>query len=453
MDARQVRDFFERVYLINLDSRSDRIDDCNRRFLSDAWPLKEPRRFRAIAGKIVPHPEWWQNGGGAWGVYRSNLRIIEDCLMDDVQSVLILEDDAMPGKDFAEKLKTFLEYVPPDWEQLYLGGQHLHAKTNPPQMVNQYVVRPFNVNRCHAYGLSREGMRVAYRHLTSIKWRPKHHIDHHYGILQQNGGIICYAPSEWMIGQADGHSDICDRELPVRFWDRKPFAKRGAFPTVIAVLGPYRSGTSAVAGAMHKLGIVMGHRFMRCNESGRRASPKGHFEAQRLFEICNACYPEPSFNEGQPFERRVQMLRGWLGGRKHEWPVIGAKHPKLCLMVPEMLRAWPGCKFVVVNRPAKESAESLRKLGWWQPQQDPGALTETLIRERAAGLRDVSDDRVLRISYHNILEKPRPCLEMIAAFAGIEPLEEQYESAIAHLDGDLKHYGSENACNRGCRED
>jgi hypothetical protein len=84
---------FERVYVLNLESRPDRWQAFRSRLLPD-WPFAEPKRVQAVDGRLVPPPAWWRSGPGSWGCYRSHLSLLEDCLNENVGSVLLMEDDA-----------------------------------------------------------------------------------------------------------------------------------------------------------------------------------------------------------------------------------------------------------------------------------------------------------------------------------------------------------------------
>jgi hypothetical protein len=438
MEPERLHQFFGRCWFINLDYRSERREAFEAQFIPPEWPFRTPERFRAIDGRLVHFPAWWGAGPGAWGVMRSNVRIIEDCLNEHASSVLILEDDAMLCQDFAAKVERFLDHVPDDWEMLYLGGQHLDVKNHPPTVINERVVRPWNVNRCHAYALRGSGLLKAYGQLMDRRWAPKHHIDHRYGLLHQDGGIKVYAPSEWLIGQRGGVSDICHLHLPDRSWTgRMGGGERDSMPLVVAVLGPYRGGTSATAGAMHHLGINMGPPFF----PGRIAdSPRGCYESLDLYRACMRCFPEPKFVRALSGEQRTHLLRDWLRARQHDSSLIGAKHPKLCLMIPEMLAAWPDCKFVVVDRDQAESARSLTKVGWWNKHQDPAALINRLVGTRDRDLATVPADRVLRIAFRDLVRQPRDHLERIAVFVGIAPAADQMDTAVAHIDSGIpKH--------------
>ena len=143
-------DIFERVYVINMTRRPERLKAFYQR-LPDPFPFRRPERYKALDGGLVTPPDWW-GGAGAWGCYRTQVRIMEDCLNDEVYSVLIFEDDAVCVDGFAEKVQQFMNHLPSDWEMIYFGGQHLREGDGLPVKVNEWVYAPFNVNRCHCYG-------------------------------------------------------------------------------------------------------------------------------------------------------------------------------------------------------------------------------------------------------------------------------------------------------------
>jgi len=56
---------FERVCVINLERRRERLDSFFMRLPSD-WPFRYPERYEAIDGEISTPPKWWNGGNGAW---------------------------------------------------------------------------------------------------------------------------------------------------------------------------------------------------------------------------------------------------------------------------------------------------------------------------------------------------------------------------------------------------
>jgi len=104
----------QRTTCITLDYRQDRWDRFQSELptdFGDFFPL--PERYQAIAGKKCPHPPEWKAGGGAWGCYRSHLRILEECLNNEIDSCLFLEDDAVFLPNFGTKLREFINDLPP----------------------------------------------------------------------------------------------------------------------------------------------------------------------------------------------------------------------------------------------------------------------------------------------------------------------------------------------------
>ena len=192
----------------------------------------------------------------------------------------------------------------------------------------------------------------------------------------------------------------------------------------------------------------MGHKFIDGDVSH---TPNGNFEAERLFNICNECYQEPSFQEHANRSRRVELLRQWASGRGNDGAVIGAKHPKLCLMVPEMCEAWPGCKFVVVHRDIAHSIDSLRKRGWWAQTIQPDTLIKRLANTRDRDMQGVPANDQLHIEYNDVVNNREASLRILANFVGIEPTPTQYANALACVDGSLNHHNGQAKSECGCK--
>ena len=205
-----------RSVVISLARRPERL-----RAFRAAWPdpspLPTPQDFPAVDGRATERPAWFHESPGAWGCLRSHLRVIEDCLTNGWDSVAVFEDDCLFAQDFAARCAEFLAAVPDDWEQVYLGGQHLVR----PAPVGPLVLRGTNVNRTHAYILrGGDAARKVYRHLAGASHRTKAHVDHWLGELHQSGTVRAYCPVHWLCGQAAGVSDIKDSQpnRPEGWW-------------------------------------------------------------------------------------------------------------------------------------------------------------------------------------------------------------------------------------------
>jgi hypothetical protein len=123
----------------------------------------------------------------------------------------VLEDDAYPADDLAQRSKLFFSRVPADWDCLMLGAEHLL----PPIAVGPGVVRCAASIRCHAYAVRGPLMRM-----LSVFWQANQtdHCDLVLSSLMPH--YKAYAPDPPLIGQDAGLSDITTRDYPLRFFAR-----------------------------------------------------------------------------------------------------------------------------------------------------------------------------------------------------------------------------------------
>ena len=119
--AARIFDYFDRVVVVNLNRRPERLAAFIRRL--NNWPFKWPTRVEAVDGFLTaPPPETWTAGRGAWGCQLSHCGVLHAALNDRLKNILVLEDDAYPVLDFAERAAKFLANVPDDWDGLMLGA-------------------------------------------------------------------------------------------------------------------------------------------------------------------------------------------------------------------------------------------------------------------------------------------------------------------------------------------
>lgn len=200
--------------MISLRRRPDRLAAFWDR-IAAAWPGQAVEVFPAIDGQLLKPPTGWRESRGAWGVTLSHAAVIGQTLMDGVDSLLVLEDDATFVPGFADRLAGLA--IPADCEMLYLGGEHLL----PPEPGPPGFVKGQNVNRCHAYAmLGRPVLGLVHEHLqwNPARWTAAHNVDHQIGILHEQGRVAVYAADPWLCGQAAGPSDIDGRTWPERWW-------------------------------------------------------------------------------------------------------------------------------------------------------------------------------------------------------------------------------------------
>lgn len=223
---------FERVVVINLPFKEDRKKRLLAHFAESG--IADPKRVhweRAICGDWTPPPCWWGSGNGAWGCLMSHLRVGQDAVHDKVASYCVLEDDVVFCPDAPVMLEAFMREVPQDWGQVYLGGQFLHKE---PERISPWVMRPFNVNRTHAFAVSAGTIPKFLQHImhapdyfnlrvddqgTTALDHNGFHVDHQLGRAHERQDWNTYAPTWWLAGQDNGSSNISGRTNPRLWWN------------------------------------------------------------------------------------------------------------------------------------------------------------------------------------------------------------------------------------------
>lgn len=427
---------FDKVVCITLERRADRWKEFLDRLPKDL-PFGPIEKFLAIDGKKCPHPQWWRMGGGAWGCYRSHCRIIEECLNSGVGSLLLLEDDAIFCDRFNEKYESFIRHLPEDWGMLYLGGQHLYMKPHPPRKINEWVYRPYNVNRTHAWALRGPVMRDTYAHLHETKkWPNGHHIDHHLGTLHMKGRHPIYCPKEWLIGQAENKSNIANRKFPERFFPAASQSPSMRLPTpFVMVVGLHRSGSSLLAGMLHTMGVHMGNKFVGCEFNGG-------YEAQTFARLCEQMMPFPATEFKLGVDEFTNRFRRWAIARSKEAKsrkrIAGCKYPHSCAFAP-LIKDAVGDSLVVVHidRPLEKSIASLiRRDGKRKPHAELENLQRFLYRKK----RDFLDSHPhITIQYEDVLENPILEMQKLVEYLPISPTPKQIAKACALVNRSKQH--------------
>ena len=276
---------FEKVVCISLDRCEPRWQRFQAKLPCD-WPFRYPERYPAIDGHTVTVPAWWPAGRGAYGCYLSHLKILEQCLSQNIDSCLILEDDAVCCEDFSMTAIRFMKSLPSDWEMVYFGGQHLSMKMHPPVKVNSRVFVPYNVNRTHAYAVRGRGaIKRLISHLQDHQnWQTGHHIDHHFGQLISQRQFPVYCPDTWLIGQDNGPSSIAGRDWQRRFFRPAQEAKF-AYSDLVLILAERRHDAATLIRLLGDHDVLSPNSLPSTQECTAIASPCVG-TALELNEIC-----------------------------------------------------------------------------------------------------------------------------------------------------------------------
>jgi hypothetical protein len=263
-------------------------------------------------------------------------------------------------------------------------------------------------------------------------------VDHRYGVLHETGGIPVYAPLRWLAGQTEDRSNVTGREVPTRFWndpivdDNLPF---------VAVIGLHRSGSSCLAGVLHKLGVHMGDRLTGYEKTGG-------FEAVGLARLCEWAYPFPSTElHAAPEELRRALRRHirWVQGSARSLrKIAGGKYPQLCAMGSELKEiCGDALRVVHIQRPKEESIRSLqtrsrRASGRLHVDDRQAELVQEWLWQQKQAFLETTEH--LTIHFRDLCADPLREIHRLTGYLKLQPSAEQIRTAAEHVNRELPQH-------------
>jgi hypothetical protein len=198
----------------------------------------------------------------------------------------------------------------------------------------------------------------------------------------------------------------------------------------IAILGLYNSGSTALAGALHRLGVHMGAPFWFSSDE---CAKNNFYEPWDLACQLRTWWNEPDIRENTDRQIRIACLANWVRLRQcfHQ-RAVGAKHPLLCLCGDDLVAGWgEDTLFLRVCRPLSESIERLRARNWFAPRE------ESLQRRLWQALEEFcSRQPHLPVEYRRLRSEPAVVLREIAAYAHLRPTAAQLAAAAAFVESE-----------------
>ena len=181
-----LNDIFDRVIVINLDSRPDRLEAF------DAQAKKFGIKYDRISAVPANPPKL----PATWACKESHLQVMKQAIKDGVKRLFIFEDDALFDTEFDTKFPLFYKELPEDWDMLYLGAWHIVSHE-----YKEGIVRMVESYSAHAYGINEHYMQDA----LSAAYKPNP-ID--IALAKKHPHIKAYCAKPALVGQAPGYSDI-----------------------------------------------------------------------------------------------------------------------------------------------------------------------------------------------------------------------------------------------------
>jgi len=125
--------YFDNIYLINLDSRTDRLKTAHNNLSNLNIEYERVAAAQIPFEKINPalYSDFEQHDpnyvAGSYGCKVSHLKVIADALQKQYKNILILEDDISINPDYKNILDSAIQQLETynlQWDMLYLGGHY-----------------------------------------------------------------------------------------------------------------------------------------------------------------------------------------------------------------------------------------------------------------------------------------------------------------------------------------
>jgi GR25 family glycosyltransferase involved in LPS biosynthesis len=118
-----LNDHFKKIYVINLDRRTDRMKECQEEFKKIGV---EVERISAIDAKeLTDRTELNHKQKTYYAVTSVHRKLMEDATLNKDDNILIFEDDVKFIDNFNEIFNKKIQFLPEDWDMLFIGGNHI----------------------------------------------------------------------------------------------------------------------------------------------------------------------------------------------------------------------------------------------------------------------------------------------------------------------------------------
>jgi GR25 family glycosyltransferase involved in LPS biosynthesis len=189
----KVNDYFDKVVVINLDRRQDRMDRLDPQLKELGI---EYERHSAVDGKAL----------GITPLVAGTMSHVEVLKNHRDQKILILEDDAYFVEDFNDKFETVMQTLPNDSDIFYLGAllPKNVGKTTP---VNANWHRQVMTTGSHAYCINPARVNYFIENLDGYEW----YIDIGLRVFAEKYNAYVTQPN--LVTQFPSYSDLREYEV------------------------------------------------------------------------------------------------------------------------------------------------------------------------------------------------------------------------------------------------
>ena len=189
----RVNEFFDKVVVINLDRRTDRMERIDAQLKELGI---EYERFSAVDGKEL----------GINPIFAGTMSHVEVLKNNRDSRILVLEDDAQFVDNFNEKFEEVMQTLPNDSDIFYLGAL-LPKSTGKVTPVNQHWARQVMTTGSQAYCINPARVNYFIENLDGYEW----YIDIGLRVFAEKYNAYIAQPN--LVTQFPSYSDLRLKEV------------------------------------------------------------------------------------------------------------------------------------------------------------------------------------------------------------------------------------------------
>lgn len=177
----------------------------------------------------------------------------------------------------------------------------------------------------------------------------------------------------------------------------------------VFVVGAWGGGTSAVAGALHKLGCVGVEPFVNIGDPRTRNTYESHAYRAVLFRHISEPDIQLRTQDRREIVRSLAQFRDTLPQTKNP---IFLKHPLSAMILPEIAEVFSP-RFIFIFRPVSDIEASRQRRGW---PAHLGAKGASLIYAQMMRFYINEQSEIFMLRYPTLLANTRLILSAMANF-------------------------------------
>jgi GR25 family glycosyltransferase involved in LPS biosynthesis len=200
-----MNNFFDKIFCLNLESRQDRWEKSCQEFLKHNIHAE---RIYGIDGRKCNTTNL-KISKGAFGCLLSQFFVLKYAQHLGLKNFLFLEDDIEFDEDAINIFNTIKNQIPPDWDMLYLGGNHYIGQNL--KKINKHIYQCESTLSAHAVGFNSKVFEKILYQITNTNYA----VDEHYASLHKD--IKAYVIIPHIAWQKAGYSNIEEEYIDYAF--------------------------------------------------------------------------------------------------------------------------------------------------------------------------------------------------------------------------------------------